>query len=438
MPIAGVTDAAIANCVAGVTLPASIGAQTSAAAASTPGAAGIAVTPAAGAPLAGCKAVSPASMAAAPRLMGKGTDKGCSWSARGSMQDLKRYSNKAVPAKGIKKELDGEQTAVTAEGGTAAAGAESETVATAGGMARAVGTRTDGVRLSTEVAAAAAAAAGVPLPMATQPAAGGNSKTAAVARTAGMARDTAAAGRGRPAANTGREYSSPMQPASAADVIVIDNSDDESAELAAGVLGAGEGGPVFQQPREFNGKAGVKQDTEAGNASAVATAAAVEVCSVPAAVLGEGGPAAPTPEAVEAQAALAAAGEQMARNQQLRGILEPGLNAKEAVVEGRIDGATPKVPGEAAAAGASSGNAIRAAAAGCAIGLENSAPKVHVPATAAAATYGDGPMGVGLIEGEQASAKLQTDAAADCSAGSGEATAVLAGGGVQGMAGCAE
>ena len=298
-------------------------------------------------------------------------------------------------------------------------------------MARAVGTRTDRVHLPTGVAAAAA---GVPFHTTTEPAAGGNSKTASVARTAGMSRGTAAAGRGRPAPYPGREHYGLMQPASAAEVIVIGDSDDEPAEVAAGVLGAGEGGAVFLQPGELIGKAGVKQEphTEVCNPLAAVTAAALEVCSGQAAVLVEGVPAAPMLEAVEAQAALAAAGEQMARDQQLRGTLEPGLNAKEAVVECRIDGATPRVPGEAAAAGASSGNAFcaAAAAAGCAIGLENSAPKVHVPATAAAATYGDDPLGVGLIEGEQASAKLQADAAADCSAGSGEATAVLAGGGL--------
>ena len=184
----------------------------------------------------------------------------------------------------------------------------------------------------------------------------------------------------------------------------------------------------------------MEPDTEVRKA--LAPAAAVEVCSVPAAVLGEGVPAAPTPEAVDAEAALAAGGEQMTKSQQLRGILEPGLNAKNAVVEVGIDRATTRVPGEAAEAGDSSGNALGAAgAAGVAVGLENSAPKVHVPATAAAASIGNIPLGVGLSGGEQAgraSANMQTDAAADCSAGSGAAMALLVGARLQGMAGCAE
>ena len=132
--------------------------------------------------------------APAARVMGEGTDKGSFQSAAGSVLDLNGCPDKAVSAKGIKKELDGEETAVTAAGGTAAAGAESGALGTAEGMAIAVGTTTDNVRLPTEVAAAAA---GIPPPTATQPAAGGNGKTAVVAGIAGTFPGIAAAGRGR-------------------------------------------------------------------------------------------------------------------------------------------------------------------------------------------------------------------------------------------------
>ena len=223
MPTVG-NGVAVAKRTAGLTLPAAIAVQNSAydpATATKSLAAGAAIAPAPGRPLAGYKAAAAASMAAAPaaRVMGKGDYKGCFWSAGGTMQDhTNRCLDKAVPARGIKKELDGELTAITAGRGTAAAGAESGAPATAGGMARAAGTPADTIRLPTK----AAAAAGVPLPTAAQPAAGGNSKTPVGAGGAGMSQGRAAA-----------EAASPGTVASGSVVIVVGDVDSEQEQDTA-------------------------------------------------------------------------------------------------------------------------------------------------------------------------------------------------------------
>ena len=231
---------------------------------------------------------------------------------------------------------------------------------------------------------------------------------------------TAAVGRARRAPSTGREHCGPMQLASASEVIVIDDSDDEPVELAAGVLGAGEGCAVFQQRGELRGRARVKQDTDTEVGSASAAAEANEICSVQAAVLGGGVPAAPMQEAVDAQAALAAARERMATNQRLRGCLEP-LNGEGVVRKGATDIAGPRAPGKvaiAAGAGDSSGDvAGTAAAAVCLV-----VPGREFPLTAAVDSNGHSPLVVGLSgggPGGPASANLRTNAASGCSAGGG-------------------
>ena len=271
------------------------------------------------------------------------------------------------------------------------------TTAAGGGQISAIGrtaTGAEGFIAAIEGAAATAATANgarMPASIAVQSSAG--TQTAATATTA--------------AARRARSLDSvPMHAATAAEVIVIDNSDDESAELAAGVLMAGKGGAVFQQRSELMEMAGVKRepDTEVGNALAAATsaaAAAVEVCRVQAAILGEGLPAAPTLEAVEAQAAPAAAGMQMASNQQLLGALLPGLNPREAMGKGILDIAASEATVEvaAAAAGASSNDVAGTSVANLPAGLENSCQEILD--TAAARSSGSILLGVGLSGGEQ-------------------------------------
>ena len=311
------------------------------------------------------------------------------------------------------------------------------TTAAGGGQISAIGRTAAGAEgfiAAIEGAAATAATANgarMPAAIAVQSSAG--TQTAATATTA--------------AARRARSLDSvPMHAATAAEVIVIDDSDDESAELAAGVLMAGKGGAVFQQRSKLMEMAGVNRepDTEVGNALAAATsaaAAAVEVCRVRAAILGEGLPAAPTLEAVEAQAAPAAAGVQMASNQQLLGALLPGLNPREAMGEGVLDIAASGAPVEvtaAAGAGASSGDVTLTASANPLAGLDNSAQEILD--TAAARSSGSIPLGAGISGGEQgghATPNVQTDAAADCSADRGAATPLLVGPSLQGMAGCA-
>ena len=146
-----------------------------------------------------------------------------------------------------------------------------------------------------------------------------------------------------------------MQPASAAEVFYVDDSDTESADFAVAVGEQDAGGPVFQQPSKVKGKAGVKQKpgAEEGIALAAATAA-VGICSEHAAFLGDGMPA-----SMGAQARLAAAGEQIATNQPLPGALGSEFNPKEAVGEGGRAITDPRAPGEVAigaGAGPSSGN----------------------------------------------------------------------------------
>ena len=204
---------------ADTTLHAAIGARNSAynpgTATSAPAAAGIAIAPAPERLSASYKAASPAPMAAAPAdwVMGKGTEKGCSWSAAGTVP-CALCPDKAETATGIKKELDGEQTAVTTAGGTAAGGAESGALATAGGTARAGDTRADSIRLHSEVAPAAG---GVPLPTTAQPTGGKSKKTAAVAGTAGVSQGTAAAA----------ATASPGMAITGSDIIDIVDSDSE-------------------------------------------------------------------------------------------------------------------------------------------------------------------------------------------------------------------
>ena len=235
------------------------------------------------------------------------------------------------------------------------------------------------------LAAATAAANGARMPAAIGVQSSAGTQTAATATTA-------AARRARSL------HSIPMHAATAAEVIVIEDSDDESEELATGVVGVREGDAVFQQRAELREVAGVKQepDTEFGNASTATTlaaAAAVTVCSMQAAILGEGVPA--------------AAGIQMASNQQLLGALLPGLNLRlQAVGEGVLDIATPGAPVEVAAAaaaatGASSGDVTgdAAAAANPATGPGKSVREI--PDTAAARSSGSIPLGVGLSGGEQ-------------------------------------
>ena len=249
---------------------------------------------------------------------------------------------------------------------------------------------------------------------------------------------TAAAGRVRGAPNTSGERSQPIQAATAAEVIVIDDSDGESAELAAGVLAVGERGAVLQQPGEVRGRAGVKQerDCEGKKAPTSATVAAVEVCRVQAAVLGQGVPAAPMQAAVEAQAALALAGEHMATKQQPPGVLELELIPVEAVgLEGGVDMTAPGAPGRlAAGGGAGSGDVAGVAAPEPAIGLVAATQEAHV--TAAFGSKWDRPLEVGLFQGEQgghAIPNMQRDAAAGCSAGRGAAAGLLVRARLQGM-----
>ena len=188
---------------------------------------------------------------------------------------------------------------------------------------------------------------------------------------------------------------------------------------------------MFQQQGELREMAGVKPepDTEVGNASA---AAAVKVCNVQAAILGEGVPAAPAP-----------AGVQMASNQQLLAALLPGLNPRKAMGEDVLDTAALGAPVEvaAAAAGASSGDVAGTAAAAADPALGLAKPARGILATAAAGTNCDRPLEVGLSEGEQGGRivdNMQMNAAAKCSAGRRTAMALLVGASSQGLTGQAE